>query len=112
MLPRNSSSPLKLPCSTGGRWLVRQRLQCDDGREYERLVLIRLDLDPVGVADPKPLLGDMRHCVAVALDLVLMVDDVPVGFEILPAWISATSRPDESSSTNVSRTRKAFPFTW
>ncbi len=35
-----------------------------------------LDLDAVGLADPEPLLRDLGDGVAVALDLVLVVDDV------------------------------------
>src|SRR3954466_4679228 len=41
-----------------------------------------LDLDAVGVGDPEPLLGDLGDLVAVALDLVLVVDDVALGLQV------------------------------
>ena len=40
------------------------------------------DLDAVGVADPEPLLRDLGDLVAVALDLVLVVDDVAVDLQV------------------------------
>ncbi len=40
------------------------------------------DLDPVGVADPEPALGDLGDGVAVTLDLVLMIDEVALGAEV------------------------------
>jgi hypothetical protein len=39
-------------------------------------VVLRGDLDPVGVSDPEPLLGDLSHRGPAVLDGVLVVDDV------------------------------------
>src|SRR3954454_7816173 len=69
--------------STSGGSAVRHLVQGDGHGEQQRLVLTRADLDAVGLADPEPLLRDPRDRVAVPLDLVLVVEDVPVRLEIL-----------------------------
>src|SRR4051812_14242760 len=48
-------------------------------------VLVLSELDPVGVPDAEPLLGDLCDLVAVALDLVLVVEDVAMGLQVLAA---------------------------
>src|SRR5439155_16415448 len=60
-------------------------VQRDSQGQEQRLVLAAPDLDPVGVAHAEPLLRDGRDDVAVALDLVLVVDEVAVRLEILAA---------------------------
>src|SRR4051795_12636473 len=59
-----------------------QRVDRDRDREDERRVLAGRDVDAVGVTHAKPLLGDGRDRVAVALDLVLVVDDVSVRLHV------------------------------
>src|SRR6185436_5951802 len=53
-----------------------------DGQD-SYLVLAGQDLDPVGVPEPEPLLRDGGDRVAVVVDLVLMVDEVPVGAQVV-----------------------------
>src|SRR5215216_3459030 len=55
-----------------------ERVDGNRDREDERGVLACRNVDAVGLAHAKPLLGDRRHSVAVALDLVLVVADAPV----------------------------------
>ena len=52
----------------------------------ERLLVPRCDLDSVGVPDPEPALGHLRNLVAAALDLVLVVDDVPLRVHVVAAF--------------------------
>jgi hypothetical protein len=54
----------------------------DRQAQQQRLVLADADLDTVGVAHPEPLLRNGRDDV-VALDLVLVIDDVAVRAEVL-----------------------------
>src|SRR4051812_4659320 len=63
---------------------MAHRVDAHGDREHERLVLARRDLDPVGVANPEPLLRHLGHRVAVALDLVLVVDEVALGVHVMP----------------------------
>src|SRR5947208_13978910 len=46
------------------------------GSEDQDVVLTWRDLHAVGVTDPEPALGHLGHPLSVALDRVLMVDDV------------------------------------
>src|SRR5215469_9298074 len=50
--------------------------------QHQDVVLTREHLDPVGVPDPEPALGDLGDLVVVALDRVLVVDDVAVGVQV------------------------------
>src|SRR5215207_159894 len=59
-----------------------ERVDGNRDREDERGVLACRNVDAVGLAHAKPLLGDRRHSVAVALDLVLVVADAPVRLHI------------------------------
>src|SRR5215211_3704124 len=59
-----------------------ERVDGNRDREDERGVLACHNVDAVGLAHAKPLLGDRRHSVAVALDLVLVVADAPVRLHI------------------------------
>src|SRR3954453_3528688 len=54
----------------------------DAQRQHQRFVLARLDVDPVGVAHSEPALRDSCDEVAVALDLVLVVDEVAFRVEV------------------------------
>src|SRR5450755_11267 len=56
----------------------RQRVDRDREREDQRCVFAVGDLNAVGLAHADPLLGDRRDRVTVTLDLVLVVDDVPM----------------------------------
>src|SRR3954470_23426994 len=79
LAPRDTAAPFHGGCvaqasaSTAGR----QRVDGDGDREDQRHVLVGRDVDPVGLAHTEPLLRDRGHGIAVALDLVLVVDDVP-----------------------------------
>ena len=65
------------------RALAASHLVDADGcGEDERGVLSGGDLDPVGVAYPEPPLRRLRDLVPVALDLVLVVDDVALGGQL------------------------------
>ena len=55
---------------------MRHLVDANGDGDQEGVVLARPDLDPVGVAHTEPALGDLRDRVAVALDLVLVIDDV------------------------------------
>src|SRR5262249_31593463 len=69
--------------STRSRGLAARHLVDADGRGQEqRVVLSRRDLNPVPVAAPAPALGDLRHLDRVALDLVLVIDDVALGAQL------------------------------
>src|SRR4051812_17934525 len=67
------------------RSTVRVGHAVDDGGDGqdESGILPLLDLDPVGVGDAEPLLRDLGDLVTVALDLVLVVDDVALHLEVL-----------------------------
>src|SRR5690606_24674211 len=52
-----------------------------DGEDQDRIDSLR-DLDAVRVAHPEPLLGHLGDLVAVAFDLVLVVDDVAVDLQV------------------------------
>src|SRR3954466_12119400 len=60
-----------------------QRVDRDGDREDEGGVLAGPHVDAVGLADAEPLLRDGRDRVAAALDLVLVVDDVPVRLQVV-----------------------------
>ena len=64
----------------------------DGEGEQQRLVLARGDLDAVGVAHAEPLLGDAGDDVVAALDLVLVVEKVPVAFRSSPSSTSMSNR--------------------
>ena len=67
-------------------------------REHQRLVLAARDLDAVGVAHAEPLLGDLRDDVAVALDLVLVLDEVAAGLQVVAVLdldVVPVADPDE-----------------
>src|SRR4051794_10717728 len=66
------------------RSVVGHLVDADRRGDDEGVVCAGRDLDPVAVADPEPALGDLGDLVAVALDLVLVVDDVALGGQ-LPA---------------------------
>src|SRR5258708_20681525 len=66
------------PTELGPGLSACHRVHADRDGEDERGILFRRDLDAVGVADPEPVLGYGRGCVAVPLDLVLVVDHVSV----------------------------------
>jgi hypothetical protein len=73
-------------------------------REDERGVLACCDVDAAGVAHAKPFLGDRRDGVAVALDLVLVVHDVPVRLHVgavLDVDCEASSDPDQRRSADA-----------
>src|SRR5207244_9735490 len=57
---------------------LRERVDAHRDGEQQRGVLAGGDLDPVGLADAEPSLRDPSDGVAVALDLVLVVDEVPL----------------------------------
>src|SRR5580765_378126 len=63
--------------------VVRHLVDADRDREDQRVVLAGLDLDAVGVPHAEPLLRHLRHLVAAALDLVLVVDDVALRLHVL-----------------------------
>jgi len=64
---------------------MRHRVD-DRGRGQDQdVVLAGHDLDPVGVADPEPPLGDLGDLVPVALDRVLVLDEVAVGVQVRAA---------------------------
>src|SRR4051794_40688631 len=87
--------PDRRPGARRAAWAVRrgrrellgadagQRVDGDRDRQDERRVLARRDVDAVGLAHAEPLLGDLRDGVAVALDLVLVVDDVALRFHVV-----------------------------
>src|SRR5207237_9435680 len=72
----------------GRGWLTSRHLVDADGRgEDQRVVLSGRDLDPVGVADPEPALGDLRDLVPVALVLVLVIDYVAFGPALVVVFV-------------------------
>ena len=64
---------------------VRHGVHGHRHRQHERQVLLRGDLDAVGVADPEPLLRDLGDLASVVLDLVLVVHDVALHLPFLIA---------------------------
>src|SRR5215217_7335978 len=62
-----------------------ERVDGNRDREDERGVLACRNVDAVGLAHAKPLLGDRRHSVAVALDLVLWSPTRPCAFISAPS---------------------------
>ena len=91
------------------RDVVAHLVDADRGREDERVVLARRDLDPVRVAHAKPALGDLADRVAVALDLVLVVDDVALRLQLAAALdLDLEGTIIASSIFIVSRMRSAF----
>src|SRR6266480_5485678 len=64
---------------------ARHLIDADGRREDEGFVLTGCDLDSVGVPDPKPTLRDLGDLIALALDLVLVVDDIPLRLHVLAA---------------------------
>ena len=60
-----------------------ERVDGDGDREDQHGVDVVVDLDAVGVAHAEPLLRDLGDLVAVALDLVLVIDDVAVDLQVL-----------------------------
>ena len=75
----------QLRVTSGSAEVVRHAVDGDGGSEHERRVERIADLDSVGVPHSEPLLGDLGDLVAVAFDLVLVVDDVARDLQILPA---------------------------
>src|SRR4051812_13999497 len=65
-----------------GSVAARQRVDRDGDGEDERDVLARRDLHPVGLPNAEPALRDRGHRVAVALDLVLVVEHPPMGLHV------------------------------
>src|SRR5688572_9947289 len=57
---------------------VAHRVDADRDREHEPVVLAGRDLDAIAVADREPSLRHARDRIAIALDLVLVVDEVPL----------------------------------
>src|SRR5436190_19195283 len=57
----------------------------DGGRDDEGVVLLFRYLDAVRVADAEPARRHLGHSVAVPFDLVLVVDDVALGLEVVTA---------------------------
>src|SRR5215208_7197931 len=74
-LPRSKRSSPLAP--------VRERLERDDCGEQQALVLVLRELDSVRVPDAEPTLRDSGDRLAVALDLVLVIDDVPLRLQII-----------------------------
>src|SRR6187431_2430197 len=70
---------------TGRRSVGKLVDRYGDG-EQKRLILTRGDLDPICFTRPDPLPGDRCDHVAVALDLVLVGEDVALGLEILAVF--------------------------
>src|SRR5262245_23915489 len=66
--------------------VVRHLVDADRDREDQGVVLAGSDLDAVGVADAEPALRHLGHGVAATLDLVLVVDDVPLRLQVLAAF--------------------------
>jgi hypothetical protein len=95
------AAPIRARCQRGSRHgsvAGGQRVDGDGDREDERDVLARRNVDAIGVPHSKPLLGDRGDRVAVALDLVLVVDDVAVRFHVgavLDVDSEAISDPDQ-----------------
>ncbi len=69
--------------SVGRCWSVCKLVDSHGDGEEQGQVLALRDLDSIGFANPHPLLGDGCDHVAVALDLVLVVEDVSLGLEVL-----------------------------
>src|SRR4029079_5509713 len=59
-------------------------VQGDRDGEGQRGTDVRADLDAVGVPDPEPLLGHLRHLLCDDLELVLVVDDVSLDLDVVP----------------------------
>src|SRR3954447_15447169 len=75
--------PPEPPSAAPGSVSAGQRVDRDGDRENERDVLTGRDVDAVGVPHAEPFLGDRGDRVAVALDLVLMIDDVPMRLHVV-----------------------------
>src|SRR5262249_35594105 len=71
----------------------------DGAGEDERVVLVWADLDAVRVAHPEPARRHLGHLVAVALELVLVIDDVALRLEVGAALdldrVAVAQRRDE-----------------
>src|SRR5262249_17784447 len=65
--------------------VVRQLVDANDRGDDQRVVLARLDLDSIGVARAEPALRDLGDLLAVALDLVLVLDEVALRLQLLAA---------------------------
>src|SRR3954454_12863521 len=94
---RSMSSSRRSPPSCD-RSVVAHLLDADGDGQDQPVVLVGLDLDPVRVAHAQPALGDLGDLLAVALDLVLVVDDVALGRQIVSALDLdrvAVADPDE-----------------
>src|SRR3954447_19657505 len=77
--------PLRAGFRTSAPSVVRHLVDGDRDGEKERVVLLRRDLDAVGVADAEPLLRHLRDRPAVALDLVLVVEHLALRVHVLAA---------------------------
>src|SRR4051794_23837253 len=55
---------------------LSERLNGDRHRQDERVVVVRGDLDAVGVAHAEPLLRDLGNVAVIALYLILVVSEV------------------------------------
>src|SRR5690349_3382520 len=80
--PPRAKRIARLDGETPAGLVVRHLVDADGRSEYQGLVLTGRDVDPVRVANAEPALGDLGDLVAVALDLVLMVDDVALGVQL------------------------------
>src|SRR3954469_1049610 len=74
------SSPEPRSCS-----VVPHAVDADGDGEDQRGLLPSGHLDPVGVTNPEPALGDLRHLVAGALDLILVVDEIALRRQVVAA---------------------------
>ena len=93
-LDAHGASPGAVPLGDGRRGSAsgRQRVDGDRDREDRAGRPRRGRRRRRRVAHAKPLLGDRRDRVAVALDLVLVVDDVPWAFMSAPCSTSIAKR--------------------
>src|SRR5207237_6860991 len=71
-----------IPRPLAGRSVTPHLVDRHGQGEQQRLVLTFPDLDAVGLAYPQPLLRHRRDDVPVALDLVLVVEDVALRLEV------------------------------
>jgi hypothetical protein len=62
---------------------MRHEIDHDRRSQDEDVVLAFADVDCVGIRQTEPLLADARHVAAAALENVLVVDEVPLGFEVV-----------------------------
>src|SRR3954463_12915990 len=64
--------------AAGALPIMAHLVDADRRGQDQGVVLTRLDLDPVRIAGAEPALGHLRYLLAIALEVVVVVHDVPL----------------------------------